>query len=184
MSLTTNGYYLTEQADELYEAGLNRINVSMVDSLNAESFAAITRRNYYEKVRDGIAKATTLGFNPIKINVVLIRGFNDNEILDFAELARKSNFIIRFIEFMPIGSDDKWNIQKVVTSEEILNTIEHRLGVRLAPKTGRGSQPVDIYLFEDGCGEIGFINSVSHPFCEHCNHVRITSDGKLRTCLF
>jgi len=183
ISLTTNGYFLEEQAQKLLDSGLKRINISL-DSLKNDTFNTITRRNYYEKVRRGISIVASLGLNPIKINVVLIRGFNDDEILDFAELARKNNFVIRFIEFMPIGNDDKWNIEKVITSKEIINTIEHGLGIRLIPKSQRGTQPADTFMFEDGKGEIGFISSVSQPFCEHCNRVRITSDGKLRTCLF
>jgi cyclic pyranopterin phosphate synthase len=183
ISLTTNGYFLGEQINMLADAGLKRVNVSL-DSLKSDSFSTITRRSYYEKVRQGITEASSAGLSPIKINVVLIRGFNDNEIPDFAELARKSNFIIRFIEFMPIGSDDKWNIEHVVTSDEIIRTIESGLGIRLKPKSKRTGQPADTYVFEDGVGEIGFISSVSQPFCEQCNRVRITSDGKLRTCLF
>ncbi len=183
ISITTNGYFLEEQVEMLSDAGLNRINVSL-DSLRSDSFAEITRRSYYEKVLRGIAEAARTGLNPIKINVVLIRGFNDGEILDFARLARKSNFIIRFIEYMPIGSGEDWNIEQVVTEDEIIRTIEHGLGMRLVPRNLRESQPADSYLFEDGAGEIGFISSVSSPFCEHCNRVRITSDGKLRTCLF
>lgn len=183
ISLTTNGYFLEEQARALSDAGLKRINVSL-DSLRSDSFAEITRRSYYEKVLRGIAEAARTGLSPIKINVVLIRGFNDGEILDFAELSRKSNFIIRFIEYMPIGSGDDWNIEQVVTEDEIIKTMEHALGLRLIPKHLRGSEPADGYVFEDGEGEIGFISSVSRPFCEHCNRVRITSDGKLRTCLF
>lgn len=183
ISLTTNGYFLEEQVEMLSDAGLNRINASL-DSLRSDSFAAITRRSYYEKVMRGIAEAARTRLSPIKLNVVLIRGFNDGEILDFAELARKSNFIIRFIEFMPIGSGEDWNIEQVVTEDEIIRTIEHGLGMKLIPKHIRGSQPADSYVFEDGAGEIGFISSVSSPFCENCNRVRITSDGKLRTCLF
>lgn len=184
ISLTTNGYFLDEQAGALYEAGLKRINISL-DSLYSESFSTVTRRDYYEDVRRGIARAVEVGMNPVKINVVLIRGFNDNEILDFAELGRKNNFVIRFIEFMPLGNDDKWNVQKVVRSDEIRRTIESGLGMKLIPDTkGRGKQPADVFRFEDGIGHIGFISSVSEPFCEHCNRVRITSDGKLRTCLF
>jgi len=183
ISITTNGYFLEEQVEMLSDSGLNRINVSL-DSLRSDSFAEITRRSYYEKVLRGIAEAARTGLNPIKINVVLIRGFNDGEILDFAQLARKSNFIIRFIEYMPIGSGEDWNIEQVVTEDEIIRTIEHGLGMRLVPRNLRESQPADSYLFEDGAGEIGFISSVSSPFCEHCNRVRITSDGKLRTCLF
>lgn len=184
ISLTTNGYFLDEQAGFLYGAGLKRINISL-DSLYSESFSSVTRRDYYENVRRGIARAVEVGMNPVKINVVLIRGFNDNEILDFAELGRKNNFVIRFIEFMPLGSDDKWNIRKVVGSDEIRRTIESGFGMKLVPDSwGRGTQPADVFRFEDGIGRIGFISSVSEPFCEHCNRVRITSDGKLRTCLF
>ena len=183
ISLTTNGYFLEDQAESLYESGLKRINISL-DSLNHDTFTTITRRNYYEKVMKGITKASEIGFNPIKINTVLIRGFNDGEILDFAELARKNNFVIRFIEFMPIGNDDDWNMKKVVSSGEVISTIEHGMGLKLLPKNKRGSQPADTYIFEDGIGEIGFISSISQPFCEHCNRVRLTSDGKLRTCLF
>jgi len=183
ISLTTNGYLLEEQAEKLFEAGLNRVNVSL-DSLRADNFRVITRRSYYEKVWRGIRKCSQVGFSPIKINVVLIRGFNDSEILDFAKLARTTNFIIRFIEFMPIGSDDNWDIKNVVTTEEIVNTIEHGLGIALLPKNIRSNQAADSYVFNDGLGEIGFISSISNPFCEHCNRIRITSDGKLRTCLF
>lgn len=183
ISLTTNGYFLEEQVEMLSDSGLNRINVSL-DSLKHDTFAAVTRRSYYEKVMRGIALAARTRLRPIKLNVVLIRGFNDGEILDFAELARKSNYIIRFIEYMPIGSGEDWNIEQVVTEDEIIRTIEHGLGMRLIPRNLRGSQPADSYVFEDGAGEIGFISSVSSPFCENCNRVRITSDGKLRTCLF
>jgi cyclic pyranopterin phosphate synthase len=183
ISLTTNGYFLEEQALVLSDAGLRRINVSL-DSLRSDSFAEITRRSYYDKVLRGIAEAARTGMNPIKINVVLIRGFNDGEILDFAELARKSNFIVRFIEYMPIGGGDDWSIEQVITQEEIIRTIERGLGLRLIPRRLRGNEPADGYVFEDCAGEIGFISSVSSPFCEHCNRVRITSDGKLRTCLF
>ncbi|MEW6144661.1 MAG: GTP 3',8-cyclase MoaA [Thermodesulfobacteriota bacterium] len=183
ISLTTNGYFLEEQARALSDAGLKRINVSL-DSLRSDSFAEITRRSYYDKVLRGVAEAARIGLSPIKINVVLIRGFNDGEILDFAELARKSNYIIRFIEYMPIGGGDDWNIEQVITQDEIIKTIEHGLRLSLIPKRLGGSEPADGYLFEDGSGEIGFISSVSNPFCGHCNRVRITSDGKLRTCLF
>lgn len=184
ISLTTNGYFLNEQAAALHGAGLKRINISL-DSLYSGSFGSVTRRDYYEDVRKGIARAVEVGMNPVKINVVLIRGFNDNEILDFAELGRKNNFVIRFIEFMPLGSDDKWNVQKVVRSDEIRSTIESGFGMRLIPDAeGKKNQPADVFRFEDGIGRIGFISSVSEPFCEHCNRVRITSDGKLRTCLF
>jgi len=183
LALTTNGYLLTEQAEKLFKAGLHRINVSL-DSLDPIKFNFITRRHLYDKVREGIETAEKLGIKPIKINVVIIRGVNDDEILNFANLALKSSFIIRFIEFMPIGADDGWDIEKVVPTQEIINTIEKGLSKNLIPIERRGNQPADRFKFEVGKGEIGFISSVSNPFCNNCNRVRITSDGKLRTCLF
>lgn len=183
LAVTTNGYLLAEQAEKLFRAGLNRINVSL-DSLDPVKFSYITRRKLYHKVREGITTAEKTGIKPIKINVVIIRGINDDEILNFASLALKSSFIIRFIEFMPIGADDGWNIEKVVPTQEIINLIEKGLGKSLVPIESRGEQPADRFNFDDGKGEIGFISSVSNPFCIHCNRVRITSDGKLRTCLF
>ncbi len=183
LALTTNGYFLAEQAENLVKAGLHRINVSL-DSLDPIKFKMMTRRNHYKKVWEGLHAVEALGIGPIKINVVLIRGINDDEILNFASLAHKRSFVIRFIEFMPIGADDGWNAEKVVPAKEILKIIEKGLGKRLVQIEGRGNQPADRFKFEDGKGEIGFISSVSEPFCNSCNRVRITSDGKLRTCLF
>jgi len=183
LALTTNGYLLAEQVETLYKAGLNRINVSL-DSLDPEKFSYITRRKLYHKVREGIRAAEKSGIKPIKINVVMIRGVNDDEILNFANLALKSSYIIRFIEFMPIGADDGWNIKKIVPTQEIINVIEKGSGKKLIPVERRGKQPADRYKFDGGNGEIGFISSVSNPFCNYCNRVRITPDGKLRTCLF
>ena len=183
LALTTNGYFLADQADKLAEAGLKRINVSL-DSLDAVKFGVITRRDYYHKVWEGIEAVDALGIRPVKINVVLIRGINDDEIPSFAHLARKRSFVIRFIEFMPLGADDGWTPDKVVSTQEIIETIEEKTGRKLVPVEHRGSQPADRFMFEDGIGEIGFISSVSEPFCNHCNRVRLTSDGKLRTCLF
>ncbi|MBI4547666.1 MAG: GTP 3',8-cyclase MoaA [Ignavibacteriae bacterium] len=182
IALTTNGYFLAEQALALVKAGLKRINVSM-DSLAPEKFSVMTRRNYLHKVWEGLDAVEKLPIRPIKINVVLIRGINDNEIEDFARFARTKPFIIRFIEFMPIGADDGWSIEKVVPTREVIERID-ATGKKLVPVEYHGSQPADRYKFEDGLGEIGFISSVSEPFCSSCNRVRITSDGKLRTCLF
>ncbi len=183
LALTTNGYFLAEQALLLYKAGLRRINVSL-DSLDAAKFHLMTRRKYYHKVWEGLEAVENLGIRPIKINAVLIRGINDDEILNFAHLVRTRPFVVRFIEFMPIGMDDGWSSDKVVPSKEIVERIERGLGKKLVPVEYHGTQPADRYQFEDGLGEIGFISSVSEPFCDHCNRVRITSDGKLRTCLF
>jgi cyclic pyranopterin phosphate synthase len=183
LSLTTNGYLLDEQAKKLVDAGLNRINISL-DSLNQTKFNIIARRNHFNRVWKGIETAEALGINPIKINVVLIRGINNDEILNFANLAREHSLIIRFIEFMPIGAGDGWSNDKVVTSEEIIQIMENGLQKKLIQLETTSSQAAEQFIFEDGIGEIGFISSVSQPFCSHCNRVRITSDGKLRTCLF
>lgn len=183
IALTTNGYFLAEQAVSLHKAGLHRINVSM-DSLDAEIFNQMTRRNYYEKVWEGLELVEALGVRPIKLNVVLIRGVNDGEVEKFAHLSRTKPYTVRFIEFMPIGADDDWSIDKVVPTREIIERIERGTGKKLLPLERRGEQPADRLKFEDGLGEIGFISSVSEPFCQDCNRIRITSDGRLRTCLF
>ena len=193
IALTTNGFFLSEQASDLVNAGLKRINVSM-DSLDPKIFSSMVRRDYLHKVWEGLHAVERLGIGPIKINVVLIRGINDHEIEDFARLARTRPFVIRFIEFMPIGAEDGWAIDKVIPTHEIIERI-NAMGVPLKPSEGFTEkagvnlrkahvEPADRYKFEDGIGEIGFISSVSEPFCSSCNRVRITSDGKLRTCLF
>jgi cyclic pyranopterin phosphate synthase len=182
IALTTNGYFLKEQAAGLNDAGLTRMTVSM-DSLDVLTFAEVTRRDYFDKVWEGLETLQTLQLSPIKINVVLMRGVNDHEIEKFAELARTKPFIVRFIEYMPIGAGDTWDYSKVVPTREIISRIERQFP-KLVPIEYHGSQPADRFRFEDGAGELGFISSVSEPFCSHCNRIRITSDGKLRTCLF
>ena len=182
IALTSNGFFLKEQARRLVDAGLDRINVSL-DSLDPVVFAEMARRDYFTKVWEGIEEVERLGLDPIKLNVVLVRGVNDGQILKFAELARTRRFIIRFIEFMPIGNDDGWNQDKVVSTQEVLETIREYFP--LVPSTqGAENSPAERYVFEGGVGEIGFISSVSEPFCSSCNRIRLTSDGKLRTCLF
>lgn len=183
IALTTNGFFLNEQADLLSKSGLKRINVSL-DSLDALKFKEITRRDYLNRVLSGLEIIASYGIQPVKINMVVIRGVNDDEVTEFAILARTKPYIIRFIEFMPIGCDDGWSTEKVVPSKEIREKIERDLHRKLIPVEYHGTQPSDRYIFDDGRGEIGFISSVSEPFCEHCNRIRITSDGKLRTCLF
>ncbi len=182
IALTTNGHFLAEQAGSLARAGLRRINVSL-DSLDPATFEAMARRNYLDRVLAGIEAAHECGLGPLKLNVVLIRGVNDGEIAGFAQLARTRPFVVRFIEFMPIGSDDGWSNDRVVTTAEVLARLG-RLGYETVPVGGDGTHPADRYRFADGEGEIGFISSVSQPFCGSCNRIRITSDGKLRTCLF
>jgi GTP 3',8-cyclase len=182
IALTTNGYFLAEQAAPLARAGLRRINVSL-DSLDPVTFETMARRNYLDRVLAGIEAAHDAGIGPVKLNVVLIRGVNDGEIASFAELARTRPFVVRFIEFMPIGEGDGWSNDRVVTTDEVLASLR-LLGHETLPVGGDGTHPAERYRFADGKGEIGFISSVSHPFCASCNRIRLTSDGKLRTCLF
>jgi cyclic pyranopterin phosphate synthase len=183
LAMTTNGFFLADQAEALIASGLSRINVSL-DSLDPAKFTAITRRDHYHKVWEGIETVERLGVRPIKLNVVLVRGINDGEIPKFAQLVRSRPFIVRFIEFMPIGNDDGWSPDKVVSGKEVITAMENAIGKKMIPVERRGEQPADRFCFEDEIGEIGLISSVSEPFCTHCNRVRITSDGKLRTCLF
>jgi GTP 3',8-cyclase len=182
IALTTNGYFLEEHAAALAAAGLDRLNVSL-DSLNPSTFTAMARRDFFDKVWRGLDVAKSLPIRPIKLNVVLIRGQNDNEIEKFALLARTGPFIVRFIEFMPIGADDGWTADKVISTAEVIERIRH-LGLNLVPSGTETNQAAERYTFSDGVGEVGFISSVSNPFCESCNRVRITSDGHFRTCLF
>jgi cyclic pyranopterin phosphate synthase len=182
IALTTNGYFLKEHAQDLVAAGLNRINVSL-DSLNPRVFADMVRRDYFTRTWEGIEEIERLGLAPIKLNVVLVRGVNDGEILKFAELARRRPFVVRFIEFMPIGKDDGWSIDRVVTTQEVIDAIDQRYKLVALPQVGTKA-PAERYVFTDGEGEIGFISSVSQPFCADCDRVRLTSDGKFRTCLF
>jgi cyclic pyranopterin phosphate synthase len=182
LSLTTNGALLGDQAGDLYDAGLRRINVS-IDSLRADRFLALTKRGNLEEVLAGLFAAKKTGMNPIKINAVIIRGTNDDEILDLVEFSRANGFEMRFIEYMDVGNANAWTLEKTVTKKEILETINSRFPVR---EIGRvhGSAPAVDYEFVDGIGEIGIIGSVTEPFCSSCTRLRLTADGKLVTCLF
>jgi cyclic pyranopterin phosphate synthase len=182
IALTTNGYFLAEQAGELARAGLRRINVSL-DSLERATFEKMARRDYLGRVLGGIDEALRAGLAPVKINVVLIRGVNDGEIERFADLARRSPVTVRFIEFMPIGSEDGWSNDRVITTAEVLERLRD-LGFPTVGVVREDGQPADRYRFADGAGELGFISPVSEPFCGTCNRIRLTSDGHLRTCLF
>jgi GTP 3',8-cyclase len=143
----------------------------------------MARRDFFAKTWSGIEEAERVGLRPIKLNVVLVRGINDGEILRFAELARSRAFVVRFIEFMPLGKDDGWANDRVVTTREVLERIRGRYALLPLPVNGLKA-PADRYGFENGRGEVGFISSVSEPFCGNCDRIRVTSDGKLRTCLF
>ena len=182
LSLTTNGFRLKDLAEELYTAGLKRINVSL-DTLNPHKFARLTRRDALHRVLEGLDVAKKCGFSPIKINVVAIRGFTEDEILDFARMAKTTTFIVRFIEFMPLDMDDRWKKIKFIPGEEIvdkINTVYPLEPLEASPN----SDAAKCYRFKDGLAEIGVVASVSEPFCGNCNRLRLTADGKLRTCLF
>jgi cyclic pyranopterin phosphate synthase len=180
--VTTNGHLLAEIARPLKDAGLDRVTVSM-DAVDAERFARITRvPNGYESVLAGVRASRAAGLDPVKINCVLLRGFNEDQIVNFGKFAREENVVVRFIEFMPLEEDRVWTPEIVVTLDEILSRMAEFMP--LEEIAHERSETARRYRFADGLGEIGIIAPVSHPFCGHCSRIRITSDGKLRTCLF
>ncbi len=181
LSMTTNGATFRLVAEDLKAAGLTRVNVSL-DSLRRDRFLAITRRDELERVLDGIAAAKEAGFDPVKINVVLERGMNDDEIVDFATWGREHRVAVRFIEFMPLDASGEWARDKVVSQDEILDAIS--AVYPLVPAPARGAAPADRWLYADGLGDVGVIPSVTKPFCGDCDRVRLTAEGQLRTCLF
>jgi cyclic pyranopterin phosphate synthase len=182
LALTTNGHLLAEMAQPLKDAGLHRVTVSM-DAVDPDRFARITRvPNGYDHVLAGVRAAKRAGLDPVKVNCVLLRGFNEDQIIPFGMFAREEAVILRFIEFMPLEEDRVWTPDVVVTLDEILERMaEYRPLVEIAHER---SETARRYRFDDGVGEIGIIAPVSHPFCGHCSRVRLTSDGKIRTCLF
>ena len=182
LSLTTNGALLVEQAQGLVDAGLRRINVS-IDTLKADRFREITQRGDLQTVLDGLFAAQRAGMNPIKINAVVIRGFNDDEVIDLVTFGRTHGFEVRFIEYMDVGNANGWTLNKTFTKREILDVIHARYPVRESGRAG-GSAPAVDYEFMDGAGKVGIIGSVTEPFCSSCTRVRLTADGKLVTCLF
>jgi GTP 3',8-cyclase len=183
LAITTNGHLLPKMAEPLAQAGLNRITVSM-DAVDREEFARITRvSNGYDNVLAGIRAARQAGLDPVKVNCVLLRGFNEDQIVEFAKFSRAEGVVVRFIEFMPLEEDRVWNPEIVVTLDEIIARLSAFMPLKPLP-ANHASETARRFTFEDGIGEIGIIAPVSHPFCGHCSRVRITSDGKLRTCLF
>jgi cyclic pyranopterin phosphate synthase len=182
IALTTNGHLLAELARPLKDAGLTRVTVSM-DAVDPDRFARITRvANGYDHVLAGIRAARRTGLWPLKVNCVLMRGFNEDQIIPFGMFAREEGVTVRFIEFMPLEEGRTWSPDTVVTLDEILARMgEYRPLVEI-PRAR--SETARRYRFDDGIGEIGIIAPVSHPFCGHCSRIRITSDGKIRTCLF
>ncbi len=183
LALTTNGHLLEELAQPLRDAGLSRITVSM-DAVDAEKFARITRvSGSYERVLAGTRAAKKAGLAPVKVNCVLLRGFNEDQIVRFAHFSRDEGVIVRFIEFMPLEEDRLWTPQSVVSMQEIVTALNSfRPVVRMAPNAA--SETAVRYTFDDGVGEIGIIAPVTQAFCGYCSRVRLTSDGKIRTCLF
>ncbi len=183
IALTTNGHLLEGLAQPLLDAGLGRVTVSM-DAVDAETFTAITRvPRSFDKVLAGIRKAQAVGLGPVKVNCVLLRGFNDGQIEQFAEFSRQEGVIVRFIEWMPLEEDRSWKRETVVSMDEIVTRLNaYRPLVELPPNMA--SETARRFTFDDGIGEIGIIAPVSRPFCGHCSRVRLTSDGKIRTCLF
>lgn len=182
VGMTTNGIGLSRLAAPLREAGLQRLNVSL-DTIDREVFRKLTRRDALDDVLAGLDAAATAGFHPIKVNAVVQRGLNDHEIVPLARMARERGFVLRFIEYMPIGMGDTWTKSAVMTNAEVLERLRE-IGPIAPVGAPDGTGPAERWRFEDGHGEIGLIGSVTEPFCDHCNRIRITADGKLRTCLF
>ena len=182
LCLTTNGALLAERIDALKQAGLRRVNIS-IDTLDAEKFKRMTKRGDLNKVLEGIFAAKAAGLAPIKLNAVVERGVNDDDILPLVEFCREHGFAMRFIEYMDVGNSNNWTSAKLVSKKTIIETIHARYPLR---EIGRdqGSAPSVDYQFVDGQGDIGVIASVTEPFCSSCTRARVTADGKIVTCLF
>ncbi|MFM7828384.1 MAG: GTP 3',8-cyclase MoaA [Actinomycetota bacterium] len=181
LALTTNGATLRLLADELKSAGLERINISL-DTLQSEKFFKITRRDHLANVLDGIDAAIQAGFSPVKINAVIQRGVNDDEILALARFGREKQVEVRFIEFMPLDAQGEWRADSVVGQDEIVAQINQVFP--LEQQAARGAAPADSWRYLDGGGTVGVIPSVTKPFCGDCDRVRLTAEGQFRTCLF
>jgi len=183
LALTTNGYYLPERAQSLKDAGLDRVTIS-VDSLKRDVFKRMTGVDVLDKVLAGLAAAKQAKLEPIKINAVIVRGHNEDEVADFAAFAREYDVKMRFIEFMPLDSGHEWSRADVVSGKEILDRISERFPL-VRVEVARGSDTSSRYRFADGApGEIGIIAPVTEPFCGACSRIRLTADGQIRTCLF
>jgi len=182
LSMTTNGVLLSSMASDLKRAGIGRINISL-DTLKPERFFEITRRDLYGEVIKGIDAALSCGMSPVKINVVMMRGVNDDEVLDFVRLTRERPLVVRFIEFMPASPENGWDKKSVVSTEELMARIKTMF--RLEPSSEiSGAGPSEYFQVPDFLGSIGFITPVTRHFCARCNRIRVTSDGKLKGCLF
>ena len=183
VGLTTNGILFGEQAQELFDAGLRRVNISL-DALDPAVFREVTRRDGYERVVESIHIAKRVGFDPVKVNAVAIRNLTEDQIVPFGQFARDTGVEIRFIEFMPLDADNAWEREKVLFGHEIIERLSNEIAPLVPVGQSDPSAPATDFEFADGVGRIGLIASVSQPFCSQCNRFRITADGKLRNCLF
>ena len=183
LALTTNGVLLAQQAEELYDAGLRRINVHL-DTLDRERFLKITRRDDLDKVLEGIEVCRRLGYGPIKINAVAVKNLVEPDIVPLAQYGRKRGIEIRYIEFMPLDAQGLWEKNRVLLTDDMLAMLTREIGPLEEIPDRDPRAPASEYRFKDGLGRVGFISSVSRPFCLNCNRIRLTSDGKLRYCLF
>ena len=182
LCLTTNGSLLAQKADSLKAAGLTRINVSL-DTIDPDKFRRIRRRGDLQQVLNGLFAARAAGLEPVKLNAVVQRGVNEDDVIPLVEFARQHGFAIRFIEYMDVGNANEWKSERVVSKREIIETINARYPLQEIGR-GRGSAPAVDYEFADGGGDIGVIASITEPFCSTCTRARLTADGQLVTCLF
>lgn len=183
LALTTNGVLLRDQAQELYDAGLRRINVHL-DTLDRGRFLQITRRDDLDRVLEGIAICRKLGFGPIKVNAVAIKNLTEPDIVALARYGRENDIEVRFIEFMPLDAQQLWNRSKVLLQDDIVEMLSREVCGLIEVPDRDPRAPATDYVYADGLGSVGFISSVSKPFCMNCNRIRLTADGKLRYCLF
>jgi len=187
IAMTSNGVKLPEMAHDLADAGLRRINVSL-DSLRPEVFRELTRRDDLSRVIAGIDAAIDAGLSPVKVNCVVMRGVNDDEVVDLAAFGREKGVGMRFIEFMPLDADGQWSRDQVVPAHEILERIDAVFPLEHLPVAGANHsehvEPAERFRYADGIGDVGVIASVTEPFCDNCDRIRVTAEGKLRTCLF
>ncbi len=183
IALTTNGVLLREQAESLYKAGLRRLNVHL-DTLDRDRFLKITRRDDLARVLEGLDVCRKLGFHPIKINAVAVKNLVELDIIPLVRFGRENGYEIRFIEFMPLDAQGLWDRERVLLQDDMIHMLERDIGPLEEIPDRDPRAPASEYRFTDGVGRVGFISSVSHPFCLNCNRIRLTADGKLRYCLF
>lgn len=183
VGLTTNGILLAPMAKDLYDAGLRRINISL-DTMDPVKFLELTRRTGFEQVIEGILAAKLAGFDPVKVNAVAIKSVTEDDIIPLARFCREHGLELRFIEYMPLDAGDAWERGKVLFASEMIEILTHEFGPLILDPNADPRAPASDYDYSDGGGRIGFIASVSRPFCQSCNRIRLTADGKLRNCLF